>query len=79
MIREVVQQALSLGYLTLENEDKLRQLLQIKYDSEDLNAFFRYSKRLWKVVLSNSLVNLHRTKPSRRFSVKRLIIVRLLI
>lgn len=40
MIREVVQQALSVGYLTLENEDKLRQLLQIKYDCEDLNAFF---------------------------------------
>lgn len=41
MIREVVQQALREGYLTLEDEDKLRRLLQIKYDSEDLNAFFR--------------------------------------
>lgn len=40
MIREVVQQALSLGYLTIEDEDKLRRLLQIKYDCEDLNAFF---------------------------------------
>ena len=40
MIREVVQQALSVGYLTLEDEEKLRRLLQIKYDFEDLNAFF---------------------------------------
>jgi hypothetical protein len=40
MIREVVQQALKEGYLTLEAEDQLRQLLQTKYGSEDLNAFF---------------------------------------
>lgn len=38
-IREVVQQALSTGYLTLAAENQLRQLLTTKYEREDLNAF----------------------------------------
>jgi flagellar biosynthesis protein FliP len=39
LIRNVVQQALSSGYLTIEAEDQLRQMLARKYDREDLNAF----------------------------------------
>ncbi|CBN55234.1 hypothetical protein PN499_05815 [Kamptonema animale CS-326] len=40
MIREVVEQALSTGYLTVEAENLLRQMLTTtKYDIEDLNAF----------------------------------------
>jgi len=39
LIREIVQQALSVGYLTVEAEDELRQKLRVKYDLEDLNAF----------------------------------------
>jgi hypothetical protein len=38
-IREIVQQALITGYLTLEAEDQLRQLLLTKYDWEDFKAF----------------------------------------
>jgi hypothetical protein len=38
-IRDVTQQALATGYLTIEAENQLRQLLQTHYDSEDLNAF----------------------------------------
>jgi hypothetical protein len=38
-IREVVQQVLQTGYLTIEAENQLRQLLSGKYDAEDLNAF----------------------------------------
>lgn len=38
-IREVVQQVLLTGYLTVEAEEQLRQLLRIQYDLEDLNAF----------------------------------------
>jgi hypothetical protein len=38
-IREIVQQALMAGYLTVEAEDQLRHLLTKKYDLEDLNAF----------------------------------------
>ncbi|MGE5659697.1 MAG: hypothetical protein ACM37W_24145 [Actinomycetota bacterium] len=40
LIREVVQQALKTGYLTVEAENQLRQLLTTtKYDLEDMNAF----------------------------------------
>ena len=39
LIREVVQQALITGFLTIEAEDQLRQLLSAKYDQEDLRAF----------------------------------------
>ena len=40
-IRNVVQQALSTGYLTIEAEDQLRQMLTKKYELEDLKAFMR--------------------------------------
>jgi hypothetical protein len=39
LIREVVQQALNTGLLTVEAENQLRQLLLTKYDREDLRAF----------------------------------------
>ena len=38
-IRDVVQQAIAEGCLTLEAENQLRELLTQKYDLEDLNAF----------------------------------------
>lgn len=38
-IRDVVQEALATGYLTLEAENQLRQLLTTRYDWEDFNAF----------------------------------------
>ncbi|MDY7014159.1 MAG: hypothetical protein SVX43_11285 [Cyanobacteriota bacterium] len=42
LIREVVHQALTTGYLTIEAENQLRQLLQrTKYGWEDLRAFMR--------------------------------------
>ena len=39
LIRDVVQQALTTGYLTVTAEERLRQLLKVKYELEDLNAF----------------------------------------
>jgi thioredoxin-like negative regulator of GroEL len=39
LIREVVQQALVSGFLSLEAEDQLRQMLAQKYDREDMRAF----------------------------------------
>lgn len=40
MIRDLSQQALVMGYLTLEAENQLRRMLTTtKYDLEDLNAF----------------------------------------
>ena len=41
IIREVVQQALDSGYLTLEAEEKLRLMLRKKYDLEDFEAFMK--------------------------------------
>lgn len=40
-IREIVQQALTTGYLTVEAEDHLRQLLSKKYEWEDFRAFIK--------------------------------------
>lgn len=40
MIREVIQEALTRGYLTIEAECQLRQIFTTRnYDLEDLNAF----------------------------------------
>lgn len=39
LIRNVVHEALSTGYLTIEAEEQLRQMLSKKYDLEDLKAF----------------------------------------
>jgi hypothetical protein len=41
LIREIAQQALSSGYLTVEAENQLRQLLSKKYEWEDFRAFIR--------------------------------------
>lgn len=41
LIRDIVEQALTTGYLTVEAEDILRQLLKHKYESEDLTAFLK--------------------------------------
>ena len=38
-IRDLAQQALQTGYLTMAAEEQLRQLLSRRYGSEDFNAF----------------------------------------
>ena len=39
-IRDLVQKALTIGYLTLATEEQLRQLLQTKtYEPDELSAF----------------------------------------
>ncbi|NEO34031.1 MAG: hypothetical protein F6K36_27190 [Symploca sp. SIO3C6] len=45
LIREIVQEALATGYLTVEAEKQLRQLLQkTKYGLEDFYAFMSLQK-----------------------------------
>ncbi len=39
LIREIVEHAFTTGCLTVEAEEQLRQLLQKKYDANDLKAF----------------------------------------
>jgi hypothetical protein len=41
LIRDIVQQTLTTGYLTVEAENQLRRLLQTKYESEDFQAFMK--------------------------------------
>jgi hypothetical protein len=40
-IREVVQQVLNSGFLSIEAEDQLRHMLSRKYDREDFQAFMQ--------------------------------------
>jgi hypothetical protein len=45
LIRDIVQQALATGYLTIAAQEQLRQLLQTtKYEKEDINAFMALQK-----------------------------------
>jgi hypothetical protein len=39
LIREVVEQAIATGYLSVAAEEHLRKLLKTKYDIEDFEAF----------------------------------------
>ena len=41
LICEITKQAFLTGYLTLESENQLRQLLSRDYGTEDLKAFIR--------------------------------------
>jgi hypothetical protein len=38
-IRDLVETALTTGYLTIQAENQLRKLLATQYDCEDFNAF----------------------------------------
>ncbi|MBP0018841.1 MAG: hypothetical protein J7647_14995 [Cyanobacteria bacterium SBLK] len=40
-IREIVRDAISTGYLTIEAEDRLRHCLQTKLDRDAIGAFFK--------------------------------------
>lgn len=40
-IREIVYQVLEAGYLTLEAEEKMRQLFAHRYDLDDIEALTR--------------------------------------
>ncbi|MEP0747628.1 hypothetical protein NC996_22005 [Trichocoleus sp. ST-U2] len=44
LISKIVQQALVTGYLTVEAEEQLRQLLKTKYDFDDFMAFITLQK-----------------------------------
>ena len=45
LIRDLVQQALATGYLTIAAQEQLRQLLQTtQYAQEDINAFMVLQK-----------------------------------
>ncbi len=39
LIKEIVQQALTSGYLSIADQNQMQLLLQSNYDSDDLDAF----------------------------------------
>ena len=41
LIREVVEQAINSGYLSLKAEEELRTMLKNKYELEDFEAFIQ--------------------------------------
>ncbi len=55
LIRDVVQQAMTTGYLTVSAEERLRQLLRTKYGLEDLNAFMMQSAAMAGLVPTSSI------------------------
>lgn len=59
-IRELVKEALETGYLTLEAEEQLRQLLKTKYDLEDFHAFMT----LQEAAISGRVRQQSRQQPS---------------
>ncbi len=69
LIREVVQQALTTGYLSVAAENQLRQLLKSKYDREDLDAFMTLQQAAMAGVVrqeSRELKYSHNLSASRR-------------
>jgi hypothetical protein len=46
LIREIAHQALTTGYLTVEAENQLRQLLSKEYDWEDFRAFIKLQQEV---------------------------------
>ncbi|WP_373527270.1 hypothetical protein [Nostoc sp.] len=60
LIKKIVQQALTTGYLSVVAEDKLRSQLQSNYDSEDLDAW---------IILQRSVVAGDVKQESRRKKV----------
>ncbi|MDY6937067.1 MAG: hypothetical protein SWY16_05305 [Cyanobacteriota bacterium] len=44
LIRDIVRQTLASGYLSLTEEEQLRQLLTSKYDVEDFQAFIHLQR-----------------------------------
>lgn len=63
LIREVVQQTLASGHLTLEAENQLRQLLSTRYDQEDLNAFMKLQLAVMSGRVTQQALELRRKQP----------------
>jgi hypothetical protein len=57
LIKEIVQEALNTGYLSVVAEDQIRMLIQTNYDSDDLDAW---------IILQRSIVAGDVKQESRR-------------
>jgi hypothetical protein len=70
LIREIVQQALTTGYLTVEAENELRLLLRTKYDLEDFKAFMKLQAAAFEGLVQQESRELNRFQNSRRKTSK---------
>lgn len=70
LIREIVQQALTTGYLTVEAENELRLLLRTKYDLEDLKAFMKLQSAAFEGLVRQESRELIRFQHSLRKASK---------
>ncbi|MBD6619199.1 hypothetical protein FNW02_26075 [Komarekiella sp. 'clone 1'] len=61
LIKEIVQEALTTGYLSVVAEDQMRVLIQTNYDSEDLDAWIILQRA---VVTGDVKQESRRKKPS---------------
>ncbi len=64
LIKEIVQQALSTGYLSVTDQNQIQVLLQTSYDSEDLDAFII----LQRAVVAGDVREESRTRKAYRSS-----------
>lgn len=69
LIREIVQQALVTGYLTVEAENQLRLLLRTKYDLADLKAFMKLQSAAFEGLVRQESRELKRFQHSRRQAI----------
>lgn len=63
-IREVVDNVIKVGYLTIEAEDQLRQLLALKSDLEDIDALMRLQQAATSGLVKQQSHELMRTPVS---------------
>lgn len=68
LIRKIVHQSLATGYLTVEAEEQLRQLLRTKYDFEDFTAFISLQKAAMEGRVKQESRELQRLKSSESLS-----------
>jgi len=61
LIKEIVQQAITTGYLSVVAEGKVRSQLQSNYDSEDLDAWIIFQRA---IVAGDIKQESRRKKPS---------------
>lgn len=62
-ICDIAYQALTTGYLTIQAENQLRELMQSKYGAEDLTAFLQLQKAAME-----GLVRQESREPSEYFA-----------
>lgn len=75
LIREIVQQALNTGYLSVASEEQLRQLLRTDFDEEEFQALVKLRTALYSGAVKQESQVLH--EPQARKKQRRIIKMKL--